>query len=231
MSEKRGAWRAAGLVLCAGLLVAALFVFLRAHRYSSYQGTRARAKNIESAFPRLESDLVAAARFPGHPVASGELGRIYLERALAENQFGSEAKREEYLDLARDALKDQARRNFLDAISFYRLGVVYTLYSYPLMTYAERGWAYLIRALELSPSDEFLNVNGLYIFLVQWDRLSQKEKEFVGRRLRDVADLNPSFITKIGDIWSKNFGSADGLRKILARDEGLWLRIKKLAIL
>lgn len=228
MGERRGVWRAAELVLCAGLLVAALFVFLRAHRYSAYKETRAGAKSIESAFPGLESDLRAAARFPGHPIALGELGRIYLERALAENQFGSAAKREEYLDRARDALKDQIQRNPLDAGSFYLLGIVYTLYNYPLMTYAERGWAYFIRALELSTSDEFLNVNGLYVFLAQWDGLSQKEKDFVWRRLRDVAELNPYFITKIGDMWSKNFGNRDRLREILARDENFWLRIKSM---
>lgn len=227
MSDRRRGSRAAGLVLSVGLFVAALFVFLRAHHFSAYQETRAGAKSIESAFLRLESDLRASAHFPGHPVALGELGRIYLERAFAENQFGSAEKREEFLDRARDALKDQTWKNPLDPISCYRMGIVYTLYSYPLMTYAERGWAYIIRALELSPSDEFLNVNGLYVFLAQWDGLSQKERDFVWRRLREIADLNPYFIPKIGDLWKANQASLADLKKILSADADLWPRLQK----
>jgi hypothetical protein len=226
--ERRIGRRVIGLLSCAALFAAALLVFFRAHRFSAYEDARAEAKSIESAFPGLESDLRAAARFPGHPAALGELGRIYMERALAENQFGSAEKREEYLDRARDVLKDQIRKNPLDANSFYRLGIVYTLYNYPLMTYAEKGWDYFIRALELAPSDEFLNVNGLYIFLTQWDGLDRKTQEFVRGRLREVADFNPAFILKIGDLWSKNFGNRDSLREILARDEKLWLRIKRM---
>jgi hypothetical protein len=226
MAERRRIRRAADLVLCAVLFAAALFVFLRAHRYSAYKDARAGAKSIESAFPGLESDLRAAARFPGHPLAMGELGRIYLERALAEIQFGSAEKREEFLDRARDALKDQIRRNPLDANSFYRMGLVYTLYNYPLMIYAERGWAFFIRALELFPSDEFLNVNGLYFFFAQWDGLSREARDFAWRRLREIADFNPAFIPKIGDLWSKNFGNRDRLREILSGDESLWRRIK-----
>jgi len=228
MAERWSVRRAAAVVLCAGLFVAALFVFLRAHRFSAYKEARAEAKNIESAFPELESDLRAAARFPGHPEALGELGRLYLERAMAENQFGSAEKREEFLDRARDALKTQIQRNPLDANSFYRLGIVYTLYNYPLMIYAQQGWAYFIRALELAPSDEFLNVNGLYIFLTQWDGLDRKTQDFAWRRLREIVDFNPSFIPKIGDLWSRNFGNRDGLREIFMRNEKLWLRIKSM---
>ncbi len=228
MGEGRSVKRAAGLVLCAGLFVAALLVFLRAHSFSAYEEARAKAKSIENSFAEMEGDLRAAARFPGRPAAWGELGRIYLERALAENQFGSADKREEFLDRAREALKEQIRRNPLDATSFYRLGIVYTLYNFPLLTYAERGWAYFIRALELSPSDEFLNVNGLYVFLAQWDVLSQKERDFAWKRLREIADINGFFITKIGNLWSKNFGNLDRLREILARDAGVWLRIKSM---
>jgi hypothetical protein len=228
MRDWRRGSRAAVLVLSAGLFVAALFVFLRAHSYSAYQEARAEAKSIESAFPRMESDLLSAARFPGHPAALGELGRIYLERAFAEIQFGSGEKREEYLDRTRDALKEQIRRNPLDANSFYRMGIVYTLYNYPLRTYADRGWPYIIRALELSPSDEFLNVNGLYVLLAQWENLSQQDRIFVWARLREIANMNPSFISKISDLWANNFGNRDGLRDILTQDENLWLRIKSL---
>jgi hypothetical protein len=228
MDEKLSVRRAVGIVLCSGLFIAALFVFMRAHRYSAYKEARAEAKSTESAFPELESDLLAAARFPGHPEALGALGQIYLERALAENQFGSVEKREEFLDRARDALKEQIRKNPLDAGSFYRLGIVYTLYSYPFMIYAEQGWSFIVRALELAPSDEFLNVNGLHIFLTQWERLSPKERAFVWKRLSEIAAFNPSFISKIADLWSKNFGNRDGLQGILSQNESIWVKIKSM---
>jgi hypothetical protein len=228
MGERLSVGRAAGLVLCGVVFVAALFVFMRANRFSAYKDARAGAKSIESAFPELESDLRAAALFPGHPEALGELGRLYLERALAENQFGSAEKREEFLDLARDALNAQVREYPFDASSFYRLGIVYALYSYPLMIYAEKGWPYIIRALELAPSDEFLNVNGLHIFLTEWDALSRKERDFVWKRLSEIAEFNPAFISKVADLWSKNFGNRNGLRGILLQNENLWLKIKRM---
>jgi hypothetical protein len=225
--ESRRGSRAAILVLTAALFVAAMFVFLRAHSYSAYQEARAGAKSIENAFPQLESELRSAARFPGHPMALGELGRLYLERAFAEIQFGNGEKREEFLDQAREALREQIRTNPLDANSFYRMGIVYTLYSYPLKTYADRGWPYIIRALKLSPSDEFLNVNGLYIFLAQWDALSQKEWDFVRARLREIADLNPSFVPKIVNLWKVNQMPIEDLKKILSAGSDLWPRLKK----
>jgi hypothetical protein len=227
MREWRRRSRAAVLALSAGLFVVALFVFLRAHSYSAYQEARAEAKSIESAFPLMDRDLRSAARFPGHPMALGELGRIYLERAFAEIQFGSGEKREEYLDKARDAFVGQIRANPLDANAFYRMGIVYTLYNYPLRTYADRGWPYIIRALELSPSDEFLNANGLYIFLAQWDALSQKERGFVWARLKEIVNLNPFFISKIANLWKANQLPLDDLKKILSADAELWPRLQK----
>ena len=228
MGRTRGEARPLIAPLCAVLIVAALLVFLRAHSFYAYQKARAEAKSLEASFPQLEADLRAAARFPGHPAALAELGRICLERAFAEIQFGEAEKREAFLDRARDALAGQIRANPLDANSYYRLGVVYTLFSYPLKTYADRGWPYIVRALELSPCDEFLNVNGLYLLLAQWDGLSEGVRAFVWARLGDIAASNPGFLSKIGAQWATNFGSADGLRGILSRNAELWPRIQGL---
>lgn len=227
MPERISAARLAGLLGTAALFAAALLIFLRIQSFSRYREARAEAKSLESALPSLEKNLQAAARFPGRAGAWGELGRVYLELALAEDQFGSASGREAYLDKARDALAEQIRRYPLDAMALYRAGMVYTLYSRPLMIYAERGWPFFIRALELSPSDEFININGLFILLSQWERLPGKEREFVRIRLRQIADRNLPFISGIGALWSKSFGSRDGLLGILAQDHGYWFQMGK----
>jgi hypothetical protein len=144
-----------------------------------------------------------------------ELGRLYLEMALGENEFGTAAGRDALCDLGRESLVRSIRANPADSSAYFDIGKAYLLYNFPLLTYAEKGRVYLKRALELKPADEFLSLNILYIFLTQWDLLEEEEKEFAGGRLKEQAAANESFMDRLRRRWGENFGTAAGLEPIL----------------
>lgn len=204
-----------GFAVAAVLLVLAAAHYLGYHSFYEYKRARAAAESLERSFPELERHLKRAIVFSKNPRFLKELGRLYLEMALAENEFGTAAGRDAFCDLARESLARSIRANPADSSTYFEMGKVYLLYNFPLLTYAEKGRVYLKRALELKPADEFLSLNILYIFLTQWDLLEEEEKEFAGGRLRERAAANESFMDRLRRRWEENFGMAAGLEPIL----------------
>jgi hypothetical protein len=208
------------------LFVLATTEYLGYRYFDKYQTASAQAKSIESNFQGLEKDLKKAVRFYHNPDFYGGLGRLYLERALAENRSGNAEQRDFYLDQALSSYSEQIKRNPLDSFAYYDLGRVYVLYNFPLLTYAEKGRQYFKKALELNPSDEYLNVNALYIYLTQWNSLGPEERKFLRGRLQDVLKYNENFVPQIRDLWKQNSGSTDRLKEILSESE-LWPQLQK----
>ena len=205
-----------GLIALA-LLALATKEYLGFHFYYQYKKEREEARSIEQAFPSLEKKLLLASKFSGQPLFFQELGRLYLEKAMAENEFGSPERRDEFLLKAETSLKQQIRRNPVDARAFYNLGKVYLLYNFPLLTYADQGRACLRRALELKPADIFLNVNIIYMYLVQWELLTERDKEFLARQLKLMEARSPDFRERLRRRWLENFPSTDLLEERLSR--------------
>lgn len=213
-------------VLIVLLYVLATTEYLGYHYFAKYEDARAQSRSIESNFLELEKNLKKAVHFYHNPDFYGELGRLYLDRALAENAFGSGEKRDSYLDQALAAYTEQIRKNAVDSYAYYDLGRVYMLYNFPLLTYAEKGRQYFKKALELDPGDDFLNIDILYVYLTQWSSLRTEENEFLAGRLQDVLKYNPDFIPRIRDLWKENFGGIDRLKEILTGSP-LWVQLQK----
>jgi len=195
--------------------------------FDRYKGLRAEAESIEGSFPDLEKHLKRAAKYSKNPVFYRELGRLYLEMAIAENKFGEAAKRDAFLDQAEESLRELIRRNPADALAYYRMGQVYMLYNYPLLTYRDKGRVYFRKALELDPSDEPQNLNVLYIYLTQWRYLDEGEKGFLFERLDRMVSANESFIRRLRNRWIENFEDDALLKEVLIEDKNLWPKIDK----
>ncbi|MEW6456133.1 MAG: hypothetical protein AB1410_05380 [Acidobacteriota bacterium] len=201
--------------------------------FYKYKDIREHAKSIEKNFSELEGNLKKALWFSKNPLFYKETARLYLEMALVVNESGIEEKRDLYVDMARDFYLDMAKgsliqvikRNPADAFSYYEMGKVYMLYNFPLLTYMDKAKLYFIKALELKPADEFLNLNIIYIYLTQWDFLNDGEKRFVFKRLWKIWKNNQNFIPQIKNRWTENFGEAEKLKEILSTNEVLWLQI------
>jgi len=204
-------------LMAALLLALATKEYLGFHFYYQYKKEREEARSVEQAFPSLEKKLKLALKFSGQPLFFQELGRLYLEKAMAENEFGSPARRDEFLLKAEMSIKEQIRRNPVDARAFYNLGKIYLLYNFPLLTYADRGRACLRRALELKPADVFLNVNVIYMYLVQWELLTDDEKSFLARQLRFIEARAPDFRDRLRRRWRENFPATDLLEERLSQ--------------
>jgi len=215
------------LVIVAALFVVAARAYLGYHYFYRYAAGREAATNLEGSFGALEPVLKRAVKFSGNPLFYQELGRLYLEMALAENKFGTPEKRDEYLERARESLEGLIRRNPLDAFGYYELGKVYMLYNYPLLTYAARGRDYLRKALEMRPADEDLNVNVTYIFLVQWDRLSAVEKAFIEERLLLNLATSENFFPRLLSLRLAEFKSVDRLKNILSENNEVWAKVAR----
>jgi hypothetical protein len=208
--------KAVGIGVAAVMLVLAAAHYLGYHSFYEYKKARAAAESLERSFPELERNLKRAVAFSKNPGFLKELGRLYLEMALAENEFGTAAGRDAFCDLARESLEKSIRANPVDGSGYFEMGKVYLLYNFPLLTYAEKGRLYLRRALEFKPADEFLSLNILYIFLTQWDLLAEEEKEFVGGRLKERTATNEKFMDRLRQRWKENFGTAAGLESIVS---------------
>jgi hypothetical protein len=212
-------------VIAAALFVVAARAYLGYHYFYRYTALRAKAANLEGSFGALEPALKRAVRFSGNPLFYQELGRLYLEMAIAENKFGTPEKRDDYLERARESLEAFIRRNPLDAFGYYEVGKVYMLYNYPLLTYAARGRDYMRKALEMRPVDEDLNVNVSYVFLVQCDRLSEVEKAFIEVRLLRNLAASENFFPRLLALWLAEFKSADRLKTILVENSEVWAKV------
>lgn len=197
------------------MLVLGIKEYLGFHYYYRYKSERQAARSIQQAFPRLENYLRLALRFSHQPLFYQEIGRLYLEMAMAENEFGSPASRDDFLLKAEASLKEQIRHNPADARAFYNLGKVYLLYNFPLLTYSEQGCRFLRRALELKPADEFLNINIIFIYLAQWELLTEEDKKFLSRQLKYIEVRSSNFREKLRRRWLENFPSANLLEERL----------------
>jgi tetratricopeptide (TPR) repeat protein len=195
--------------------------------YGKFRQTRERAKSVQSELDRLEIYLNKAVRFAPRRAYFEAKGSLYLDMALSENQFGSEGKRDEFLDKAKEVFERQISMYPASAFAYYSLGRTYMLYNFPLLTYATKGRAYFRKALLLQPSDEFLNVNILAVILSQWDLLMTEEKDDLHNRLKNALDHNEDIFYKIRDLWKKDYGSLDRIKEILSRYPDLWARIQK----
>lgn len=215
------------LAAAAGLFVLAAKAYLGYHFFYRYAAAREVATNLQGSFSLLEPKLERAVSFTGNPLFYQELGRLYLEMALAENKFGTPEKRDAYLDRARESLEGLIRRNPLDAFGYYEMGKVYMLYNYPLLTYAAKGRAYFRRALEMRPVHEDLNVDVLYACLAQWARLSEPERDFVTERVARNVAASESFFPWIISRWLNEYKSVEKLQKIFAEYKDLWPQVSR----
>jgi len=217
MRGRRSLWRLLPGLMALVLLLLTTREYLGFHFYYHYKKERESARSIEQAFTSLERKLLLALNFSSQPLFFQELGRLYLEKAMAENEFGSPARRDEFLLKAEKSIKRQIRQNPVDARAFYNLGKIYLLYNFPLLTYADQGRACLRRALELKPADLFLNINIIYMYLVQWELLTERDKEFLARQLRLMEARSPDFRERLRRRWRENFPSTDLLEERLSR--------------
>jgi len=195
--------------------------YLGYHCLHTYKDIRSKARSIESGFTDLEESLKKAVWFSNNPLFYKEMARLYFEMAFVENEFGTDEKRDFYLDQAKEALIQQIKRNPLDAFAYYEIGKVYMLYNFPLLTYMDKGRIYFKNALEINPSDGFLNLNILYTYLSQWEFLEDEEKKFVSRQLLRITKDNDRFMTHLQRRWEDNLGNTEKLREILSNEEEL----------
>ncbi len=197
------------------ILVLSIKEYLGFHYFYQYKSQRQVARSIQEAFPLLEARLKKASKFSRQPIFFQELGRLYLEMAMAENEFGSPARRDEFLLKAEESLKKQIKQNPVDARAFYNLGKVYLLYNFPLLTYADQGRRCLRRALELKPADEFLNVNIIFMYLAQWELLTDEDRQFLAHQLKYIEERSSDFRQRLRRRWLDNFPSIDLLEEHL----------------
>jgi len=203
------------LVFTMGLLGFVTRQYLGHYYFNVYKNVRAGARSIEKSFPDLEKNLIRSVGWFGNPGSFKELARLYLERALAENEFGTPEKRDLYLESARASLARAIKKNPADAFAYYEMGKVWLLYNFPLLTYLDKGKFYFLRALELKPADEFLGLNILYIYLTQWDFLSGEEQKFILEKLRSMERANKDFMAQLRNRWLQNFRDDQKLNEIV----------------
>ena len=219
----------AALVLLLAGTAALLYVAARQYAgnrlYGKYERLRGGTASIVDDFDRLEAMLAGALRAWKNPDFYRALGRLCLDRALAEDKAGEPAGRDDFLDKAAAALAESLRRNPLDSWAYFDLGAVWTLANAPLFTYADKGRRYLRRALELNPVHEALNLRALSLFLGQWNMLDDAEKAFVKARIERKWREKPAFVGLLRRQWIQDAKTDAGLRAVLMSDEALWNRI------
>jgi tetratricopeptide (TPR) repeat protein len=215
------------LAVAACLIVIAARAYLGYHFFYKYGAGRGEAQSLDKSFPELEKNLRRAVAFSKNPLFYQEMGRLYLEMALAENKFGTPEKRDDYLNLAGDSLAELLKRNPAEAFGYYEMGKVYMLYNFPLLTYASKARQYFNKALELRPLDEELNVNVVYIYLTQWDILSHVERAFVFEAVTRNLENNESFFPQVKKLWVDEFGDVERLKAIFANDPNFWPKISR----
>lgn len=220
----------AALVLLLAGTAALLYVASRQYAGNRFFGKYERLRGggpaaVVDDFDRLEAMLAGAVRAWKNPDFFRALGRLYLDRALAEDAAGEPARRDDFLDKAAAALAEGLRRNPLDSWTYFDLGAVWTLANAPLFTYADKGRRYLRRALELNPAHEALNLRALSLHLGQWNMLDDAEKAFVKSRLEMKWRENPAFIGLLRRQWIQEAKTDAGLRAVLMSDEALWNRL------
>lgn len=206
------------LALAGGLLaLAASVLFYSGYQnYFLYRGDRKNIKSLESNFPGLEYRLEKAVRYYPLPAFYAELGRLRLQRAMAEIEFGQAERGEPFLDGAREALQRAIAGNPVDHSFFWELSKVYFLYNYPLLTYAEKGRLLCREALNRHPYNEFLFLNIALVFMEQWPLLEEMEKDWLRQNLGRIMAADPGFLDKLKRRWQQNYKETQSLESRLA---------------
>jgi len=208
-------------LLFAGLLAVVLFIpayhdFLGFRYLGEYHRVRGEARSVESAFPALEARLEQAASSSPRAVFRVELARLYTEMARVANDSGREEDRESLCDKAVASYDKAIAANPIDAFTHYETGMVYLLYNFPLMTYADRAKAYFRKAVELKPADEFINLNVIFLYFSWWPALEDAEKAYAAGLFRAMTGRDPGFAAKLEARWKQSKQSVDALAAILA---------------
>lgn len=211
------------LALVGSLLVLALSISFYAGywHYFRYQEERNNIKSLESNFPGLEVRLEKAVRCYPLPAFFVELGRLRLQRAMAEVEFGQAERSELFLDGAREALHRAVAGNPVDHSFLWELSKVYFLYNYPLLTYAEKGRLLCREALQRHPYNEFLFLNIALVFLEQWPLLEEVEKDWLRENLDRIKAADPGFLDKLKRRWQQTYKETKSLESRLAELGGL----------
>ncbi|MBC7362889.1 MAG: hypothetical protein H5U06_11535 [Candidatus Aminicenantes bacterium] len=204
-----------GLIICFLAMVASASFYLGYWYYYQYQAERQSIRSLERDFSRLEKKLKQAVKFYPLPLFYLELGRLRLERAMAEIEFGLPEKSEPYLDQAREAIEKAVSGNPLDYSSFWELSKVYFLYNYPLLTYAEKGRMLCREAVKRHPHNEFLNLNVLIIFFEQWPLLEPEEKDWVRSQIAFLQAADFGFVAKLKRKWQQNYRETASIERRL----------------
>jgi hypothetical protein len=208
------------------LLIWATRQYLGFHAFGRYQNLRSEVRSIQSDYEILERPLTRAIAAFDNPAFEKELGKLRLERARAENQYGDPQLRDDFLDRALDAFGRAQRLDPLDAWAYFEMGKAYFLYNYPLLTYADKGRFFARQALAFNPAEEFLNLEVLYYHFSQWDMLDPAEKEFAWARLEHEWRSKAGFVGRLRSEWVHNAKTDEGLRAILMSNPALWTRIE-----
>jgi tetratricopeptide (TPR) repeat protein len=180
-----------------------------------YQDARAGARSVQSAFPELDGLMAEATGWSADSGIMRERGRLEVEMARAENETGNGEGRDVHCDRAVASYGAVIARDPIDSSAQYEMGMAYLLYNYPLMTYADKAKLFFRKALELNPTDEFLNLNILYYYLTAWDGLGGDDRAYAGERLRRMRAADPAFLPQLEQRWAQQFGSLEKLKMIL----------------
>lgn len=204
-------------LICGGLALAASIVFYSGFcLFIRYQEARANMRSLERDFPGLEVRIKNAIRFYPLPAWYAELGRLRLQRAMVEIEFGQPEKVEPYLDEAREALRRAVAGNPLDYSFFWELSKVYFLYNYPLLTYSDKGRLLCRESLRRHPYNEFLFLNILMVFFEQWPLLEPEEKDWLQTNLRRIMASDAGFLDKLKRRWRQNYKETRDLESRLS---------------
>lgn len=197
-------------------LVASVLFYSGYRNYFLYQEERKNIRSLESSFAGLEVRLERAVRFYPLPAFYAELGRLRLQRAMAEIEFGQAERGEPFLDAAREALQRAVAGNPVDHSFLWELSKVYFLYNYPLLTYAEKGRLLCREALSRHPYNEFLFLNIALVFMEQWPLLDGMEKDWLRQNLSRITAADPGFLDKLKRRWHQNYKETQSLESRLA---------------
>lgn len=202
------------IVVAAGLLLFSTVLFVGNARLEQYEKIREDSRSVQSGFVEMERALIRGARFLNLECRE-ELMGLYLEMALVENEFGSPVKREEYLDKAIEAGRELIRRNPADAMSYYRMGIAFTLSNYPLCTYFDRAKDFFRMALDRDPLGRSCNLNIYFIYLSQRDFLNKEDLLFLQKQYERIRESIPDFQSQLKALWKEQGQNEEKLEMIL----------------
>ncbi len=200
-----------GMLIGLVALITSISFYFGFVNYYRYQEEKKSIRSLERDFQSLEARLEQAARFYPLPAFYSELGWLRLQRAMGEIEFGLPERSGEFLDGAKEALKEAIAGNPVDHSSFWELSKVYFLYNYPLLTYAEKGRLFCQEAVRRHPYNEFLVINVTIVFVEQWPLLESSEKEWLRDCLQRMIAIDAGFIKRLKNKWRQNYKETKSL--------------------